>query len=265
MVSISTSEAKAVAGRPDVEADLARLWGVLSNGGISIHRSGLGYGIFGTTLDAVKRINAAKKRGEHKRQGMLMNAEMSEDIQIIDPDKRAMIDCIVHDYDLPCGVIASYREDHPHMKSIDPELLELCTARGTVACALNTGGPFNARMAILSRGEGIPVFGSSANISGRGQRYRVADIEPELLEIADIVLDYGIPEYHQYKAAASLINFDTLEVVRFGACYELIADVLHRHFGLILPSDPGRDNNPTGHLNEFALQRPWSGPWAKGS
>lgn len=253
-MTISISEATNVVGRPDVEADLTRLWDVLSNGGISIHRSGLGYGIFGTTADAVKRINAVKRRGEHKRQGMLMNAEMSEEIQIIDPDKRAMIDCVVKDYDLPCGIIASYRVDHPHMRLLDPELLELSTARGTVACALNTGGQFNEPMAVLSLEQGIPVFGSSANISGGGQRYRIADIEPELIDVADIVLDYGIPEYHHYRAAATLINFETLEVVRFGACYDLIADVLGRHFGLLLPSDPGRDSNPTGHVNEFALK-----------
>ena len=44
-----------------------------------------------------------------------------------------------------------------------------------------------------------------------------------------------------------------MEVLRFGACYELIADILKRHFDWELPPDPGRDANPSGHLQEFAL------------
>jgi hypothetical protein len=43
--------------------------------------------------------------------------------------------------------------------------------------------------------------------------------------------------------------------VRIGSCYELIADVLKRHFGVVLPADPGRDVNPSGHLQEFAFKK----------
>jgi len=44
--------------------------------------------------------------------------------------------------------------------------------------------------------------------------------------------------------------------VRIGSCYELIADVLKRHFDVDLPADPGRKVNPSGHLNEFVFKTP---------
>jgi hypothetical protein len=45
-----------------------------------------------------------------------------------------------------------------------------------------------------------------------------------------------------------------MEVVRIGACYELISGVLKRWFDVELPPDPGVDALPSGHLNEFALK-----------
>jgi hypothetical protein len=44
-----------------------------------------------------------------------------------------------------------------------------------------------------------------------------------------------------------MIDFTTLEVVRIGACYELIQDVLRRHFSVELPPDPGLEALPSGH------------------
>ena len=73
------------------------------------------------------------------------------------------------------------------------------------------------------------------NLTNTGTKFRVQDIPQELLSIADTVIDYGLRKYHTYQRSATLINFDTLEVVRKGACYELIGDVLARHFGVSIP------------------------------
>ena len=45
-----------------------------------------------------------------------------------------------------------------------------------------------------------------------------------------------------------------MEVVRIGSCYEVIADVLARHFGVELPPDPGLEALPSGHLREAQRQ-----------
>lgn len=38
------------------------------------------------------------------------------------------------------------------------------------------------------------------------------------------------------------------EIVRIGACYEIIKDALWRRFQIETPEDPGLDKNPFGHL-----------------
>jgi hypothetical protein len=57
-------------------------------------------------------------------------------------------------------------------------------------------------------------------------------------------------KYHRYRRSSTMIDFRTMEVVRIGACYELIAEVLGRWFGVELPPDPGLDALPSGHLRE---------------
>ena len=61
------------------------------------------------------------------------------------------------------------------------------------------------------------------------------DIEPEIRAIADVCIDYGLMKYHPYRQSSTLLNLETLEVVRYGSCYEDIRDILKRHFS----HDPG--------------------------
>jgi tRNA A37 threonylcarbamoyladenosine synthetase subunit TsaC/SUA5/YrdC len=100
---------------------------------------------------------------------------------------------------------------------------------------LVNAGPFHAELCRLSREDAFPIFGSSANLTNTGTRFRVEDIPQELISIANAVVDYGLRKYHRYQRSATLINFQTLDVVRVGSCYELIADVLWRHFRVELP------------------------------
>lgn len=71
-----------------------------------------------------------------------------------------------------------------------------------------------------------------------GSRFRVEDMEPEILAIADVVVDYGLMKYHLWKSSSTLLNCETLKVVRHGWCFENIADILKRHFQIELPVRP---------------------------
>ena len=42
-------------------------------------------------------------------------------------------------------------------------------------------------------------------------------------------------------------------MVRIGSYYELIADLLQRHFAVDLLADPDREALPTGHLREYVF------------
>ena len=65
------------------------------------------------------------------------------------------------------------------------------------------------------------------------------DIEQPIVDAVDLVVDYGLRKYHLYRRSSTMIDFSTMEVVRMGACYELISDIFANRFGIDLPVDPG--------------------------
>lgn len=240
--------------RLDIEADARRIFDVLQSGGVAIIPNDAGYALMGGSKQAVQRIFNAKRRGAHKRNAMLCSRATQRELHVMDARAQTMIDVLTEDYNLTVGVVAPYRADHPLMAKLDDDLLKASTGHGTVAMLLNAGPLFD-EVCRLCREAVLPVFGSSANLTGTGPRFRVADIQPEILEIADVVVDYGLRRCHVYGRSATILKFGSGEVecLRIGSYYELISDVLRRHFAVELPIDPGREVNASGHLQEFAF------------
>ena len=54
------------------------------------------------------------------------------------------------------------------------------------------------------------------------------------------MIDYGLMKYHPWQSSSTLIHCETLEVVRYGSCFENIADILKRHFRIELPPRPAK-------------------------
>jgi tRNA A37 threonylcarbamoyladenosine synthetase subunit TsaC/SUA5/YrdC len=237
----------------DIRGDARRVIDVVKGGGIAILPNDVGYAMCGASMDPLRRIYDTKRRGSHKRNAMAADLETQRELHTLDARAQAMVEAVVVDHDLPLGVIATFRAGHPLIRSLDEEGLRACTAVGTVGLLLNAG-PLHAEVCRLSREEVVPLFGSSANLTGTGPRFRVEDIPEELRRIADITIDYGLRRFHIYKRSGTLINFSTMEVIRIGSCYELISDVLRRQFGVELPPDPGLEALPSGHIDEFALK-----------
>jgi tRNA A37 threonylcarbamoyladenosine synthetase subunit TsaC/SUA5/YrdC len=235
-----------------VEADIQTVWNTLKSGGIAIVANDVGYGIWASDPEAVELVYRAKKRKPHKRHAVTVDMIGQREIHILDERRQDMIECVTQDYNLPLGIIARFRPEHPFIQAIPESLFKASTASGTVGCLMN-GGRIHRATGKLARENLMPVFGSSANITGTGTKCRIEDIQPEILEIADVIIDYGLRPYHLYQRSSTIIDFEKMKVVRMGSCYELISDVLKRHFDWDLPIDPGLSVNPSGHLEEFAL------------
>ncbi len=241
--------------RLDIKGDARRIFEALKKGGIAIIPNDAGYALMGGSAEAVQRIFEAKERGGHKRNAMLCSIDMQRELHVLDQRCQDMIEIITQDYNLTLGAVAPYRADHPLLAKLDKHTLAASTGNGTLGMLLNAGQLFE-EVCRLSQEAVLPIFGSSANITGTGPRFRVEDIPQELLDIADVVVDYGIRRYHVYQRSATILRFQngTAETVRIGSCYELISDVLRRHFDIELAADPGRAQNASGHLEEFAFQ-----------
>jgi len=116
-------------------------------------------------------------------------------------------------------------------------VLDQTTDNGTVAMLLNAG-PLLDTLARIGFADGRLIIGSSANLSLRGVKFRVGDIEPDIIEAADIVIDYGLMRWNRYAKSSTMIDIGEMRVVRHGSCFDLIDDLLRRHFDIALPAEP---------------------------
>jgi len=220
----------------DIPGDARRAFDVLQGGGTAIVPHTIGYAALGGSGAALRRIFFAKQRKASKRNAMVANMAIQNEVHCCSPRGYEIVRAIVEDYNLPLGCIAPCRLDHPMLANLDADTLLASTQGATVAMLLNAGR-FHAELTRLSEEAVLPLFGSSANISLSGTRFKVEDIEPEILAVADIVIDHGLQPFHRYRASSTLLNVETMEVVRFGSCYPDIAYILKRHFGVELPPD----------------------------
>jgi tRNA A37 threonylcarbamoyladenosine synthetase subunit TsaC/SUA5/YrdC len=218
-------------------ADARRAFDIMQQGGIGILPNDIGYSLIAAHAPALRKIFDTKRRAPAKLNAMLGNDALHRELHVVSERGRSIVEAITHDYNLPLGLIAPCRADHPLLRKLDPDTYERSTKDDTLLMLLNAG-PFHAAITALSLSEETLLFGSSANLSLHGTKFRVEDIEPEIRAIADITIDYGLMKYHPWQASSTLLHCETLEVIRFGSCYENICDILQRHFRITLPERP---------------------------
>lgn len=220
-------------GRLDVDRDARQALEVVANGGVAVMPMDVGYSLIASQGKALERIFAAKKRAPTKYNAMLGDMQTCGELFILSAEQRDLIEAIVIDHDLPLGIVAPVNTAHPLLKALDPLAAKRSVYNDTV-CMLLNAGPFHAAISAASREQVVPLFGSSANRSMQGTKFRVEDIEPEIIAIADAVIDYGLRKYHPYSASSTLIDLSSMGVLRRGSCCALIEDVAARSFGIAL-------------------------------
>ena len=217
-----------------VEEDAKQAFDILIKGGIGILPMDVGYSLIGGSVNSLKNIFQTKKRSSSKLNAMLGNEDLHNELHQVSQRGSEIIDAICNDYDLPLGVIAPCNSTHPLFGSVPDEVYKLSTLNNTLLMLMNAG-KFHKEITNLSYKNGHLLFGSSANISLTGTKFCVEDMQSEILEIADIIIDYGLMKYNLYGQSSTLLNVETLEVFRVGVCYENIAHILKKHFSVILP------------------------------
>lgn len=223
----------------DIQGDAKRAMDVILSGGIAIIPSYVGYVILGATTEAINKTIEVKERGPSKLNAVIGCASMHAALHVLEGRNREIVRTITQGYDLPMGTVAPADLNHSMMKNLDTEVFERTTLGGTIAMLLNAG-PLMDAMADLSFEAGQLVVGSSANLSLHGTKFRAQDIEPQVLNAADIVIDYGLMRWANYGRSSTMVNVHDFSVVRYGSCLDLINDVLQRHFDFKLPPEPER-------------------------
>ena len=241
-----------VNGKPvDIAADARRVFEVLKKGGLAIMPADIGYGLVAIDTNALERAFVTKQRQPHKRHAMIGSFALHKELHVLPEREAKMVELLTQDIDIPLGVIAPLNPDHPIIKKLGLDTLAKSSVDGTLAMLVN-GGSLQDELSRLATEAGLPLMGSSANLTGKGTKSLVEDIEPEILAVADIVIDYGKRKYSLPRPSSTMIDFRNVEMMRFGACYDVIQDVFKRFYGIEFPDDPGRASNFSGHLREAA-------------
>ncbi len=217
-----------------LQRDVARVLDVVYGGGIAIIPLDVAYAIIGHRPQAIRGIFDAKQRSYEKPSGMFGNWQMSRDIHLLPDEKHDMVRTIIEEERLPFSVVAPFRQDHPIFAEVDPFVLDSSTKAGTLDMLLNAG-IVHDEVARQSYERLAPIFGSSANTSLKGSKYRLGDIEERVREAASIEVDYGLSKYANDEGRSStIIDFRDFSVVRVGVCFDRLQAAFKTRFGVTL-------------------------------
>ena len=222
-----------------LRADVGRMMAVLATGGVALVPLDVAYGIVAMREAGIRKIFTAKQRSYEKPSGMFSNAALSAEIHVMEPAKHAMVRELIAEERIPFSVVAPFRADHPIFRSVDPFVLQSSSKIGTIDMLLNAG-QFHDEIARQVMERGTPVFGSSANTSLTGSKYRLAEIDAPVRQAADIAFDYGLSKYVNPEGRSStIIDFRDFTVVRKGVCFEQLSRAFMTRFKVELKLVPG--------------------------
>ncbi|MFT4507112.1 hypothetical protein [Caballeronia sp. 15711] len=210
-----------------------KCYDVLAAGGVVIIPVYQGYGIFGASAEAVEKIFNAKRRGEHKLFTLLGNRALQSEIHLVTPVASRLIDAITLDLDFAFGVVAQAQLGHSLIRRAPAAALQRTVRDGKVNMLLNAG-VLMEHLAVICIREQLPVFGTSANLSGRGLKGRVSDIEQVVRDAANYTVDIGSLAGY----SSTIVDVEAMTTVRFGYKYELVRRIAANVCGIDLPDFP---------------------------
>ncbi|MGO9631186.1 MAG: Sua5/YciO/YrdC/YwlC family protein [Xanthobacteraceae bacterium] len=217
-----------------LKSDIARLFEALAAGGIGIVPLDVAYAVIATMPSGIRRIFEAKRRSYEKPSGMFGNWHMSRDIHVMDDRRHAMVREIIEQEQIPFSVVAPFRAGHPLFVAVDPFVMRNSSKGGTLDMLLNAG-QFHDAIAESSLARGTAVFGSSANLSLTGSKYRYGDIDRPIRDAAAIHFDYGQSKYaHKDGLSSTIIDFSDFSVIRVGHCFDRLKSAFATRFGVTL-------------------------------
>lgn len=232
---------------PRIEEDALRVFRVLLNRGVAIIPSDVGYAVIATDAEALNRILAAKRRRPHKKHAMIGSYALHREVRNLLPYEADMVRFLTVDLDLPLGVVASYRTEHPMIYMLSSSTLQQSSIEGMLAMLVN-GGQLQDEISRLATQEEIPLLGSSANLTGTGTEVLVEDTA-EIRGVSDLIIDYGRQKYSHPRSSSAMIDFQNHRPLRYDACYDVVKDSMSRFYRIELPNDTGRKNLLSGHTS----------------
>lgn len=233
---------------PNFTRDARQAYEILNSGGVIIAPTEVGYALLTSTQAGIQRIFAAKGRQPNHNIGVIGTYLQHRQLHVLSESKFEMTRVLTEDMGMIVGLIAKFNAEHlhPRLVALDQTTLSQITKGDTISIAV----PESEFLRELGRlcdenPQGMLMFGTSANLTGQGQRFRIEDIEPSVRNKVDLVVDYGLQKWHVYGRGGINFDVENMKFLRMGAGYEVFRDRLIRWFphllqeaNVELPADP---------------------------
>jgi tRNA A37 threonylcarbamoyladenosine synthetase subunit TsaC/SUA5/YrdC len=197
----------------------------IARGGLALVPFGVAYAFLTGSLAPLKRIYELKLRPPKKACPILVAWDEFVEVADATTEETAGIKKVV-DADLPVGVLVGPRLDSDVYRSIPPDCVDLLTTDGKLGLFMNMGGMSEDILAI-ARKKRIRLFGSSANLSGMGNSFSLADVPESIIHAMEIVCEAGTCRYaNPDRLPSSVVDLETGTLTRRGILHEEIERLL---------------------------------------
>ena len=211
---------------PPIERDAVSILEVIQLGGVALAQTLTGYGLVAMRSEGVRRIYELKGRPSEKPCVTVGTMQILDQVATgIDPETRAWLATATASW--PLAVIARLRPESALLASFEPFVAAQCTKVDTIATFFGVG-TLIAQVASLAQAQGQLVVGSSANLAGTGNNYRLEDVPESIRSRVDLELDYGPARYAtREKLASTILDLTKGTFQRKGVHFDEVAQSWH--------------------------------------
>jgi len=201
------------------EADKA--FTTLQEGGLVIAKGDIGYGFFGISEAAIRKMYALKNRPYSNPCIVIANLQtLKEFADIPHPEIFTWIQELVTWTTL--AVVLPVKKDSKMLNSLPPWVYSQSVTNGTVAAFMKTGS-FLEELVQRAYAKGFLFVGTSGNISSQGNSYNFDELPKDFIERVELAIDHGKAKYeNDQKFATTIVNFTNWSIKRRGVNWERI-------------------------------------------
>jgi tRNA A37 threonylcarbamoyladenosine synthetase subunit TsaC/SUA5/YrdC len=190
-------------------------------GGLALLKGDIGYGLFGITEAALRKMYEIKGRPYSNPCICITNLDILSEITRI-PDPRIREWIIETAKWTTLAVVLPANPESRLLSRLPPWVYGQTVTNGTLAAFINPG-TFLERVIALAREQGFLIMGSSGNPSSHGNIYEFHEVPEKIAEAVDFRLDHGRAKYaNPERKATTIVNFTNWTVKRRGVNWERI-------------------------------------------
>lgn len=193
----------------------------IGRGGLVLLKGDIGYGLFGITEEALRRMYRIKGRPYSNPCIVICNEGILEDIALV-PNQRIREWIAGMAAWTTLAVVLPANPDSRLLAKLPSWVRGQTVTSGTVAAFLNPG-PYLARVIEVARERDILFVGSSANPSSHGNIYEFQEIPRTIVDAVDFHINHGKSKHaNPERKATTMVNFTNWTIKRRGVNWERI-------------------------------------------